>query len=163
MQSAHGAPAVRAQARSTSRGPHPRLHPHVRPVAASALLSASRRVVQRQDAARPGVIVRTGADGVVSSARIGWRAPCGQGLRYSANTIFRKPFDTATADVIQDAGSYRVRLRGGLRARITGTFAGQRDPATDRWSGTWAVKVRVTRRGKTVDRCQLKRATWEAR
>ena len=110
-----------------------------------------------------GVIVRTGADGVVASARIGWRAPCGQGLRYSANTVFRKPLDVATTDVIQDAGSYRVRLRGGLRARITGTFAGQRDPATDRWSGTWAVKVRVTRRGKTVDRCQLKRATWEAR
>ena len=109
-----------------------------------------------------GVIVRTGADGVVSSARIGWRAPCGQGLRYSANTTFTKPLDAATADVIQDAGSYRVRLHGGLRARITGTFAGQRDPATDRWSGTWAVKVRVTRRGKTVDRCQLKRATWEA-
>ena len=56
----------------------------------------------------------------------------------------------ATADAIQDAGSYGVRLRGGLRGRITGTFAGQRDPATDRWSGTWAVKVRVTRRGKTV-------------
>ena len=110
-----------------------------------------------------GVIVRTSADGVVSSARIGWRAPCGQGLRYSANTTFRPPFDAATTDLIQDAGSYGVRLRGGLRARITGSLVGQRDPATDRWSGTWAVKVRVTGRGKTVDRCQLKRATWEAR
>jgi hypothetical protein len=41
-------------------------------------------------------------------------------------------------------------------------LVGQRDPATDTWSGTWAVNVRVTRRGETVDRCQLERATWVA-
>ena len=109
------------------------------------------------------VTVRTGADGVVNHARIGWRAPCGQGIRYSSGTTFRPPLDAATGDLIQDGGTYRVRLPKGFRARITGTFAGQRDPATDRWSGTWTVKVRVSRRGKVVDRCALKRGTWKAR
>ncbi len=64
---------------------------------------------------------------------------------------------------MQDAGTYRKRTKGGYRARITGTFAGQRDPATDRWTGTWAVKVMVTRKGKVVDRCALKRVTWKAK
>ena len=60
-------------------------------------------------------------------------------------------------------GTYRKRTKGGYRARITGTFAGQRDPATDRSTGTWAVKVMVTRKGKVVDRCALKRVTWTAK
>ena len=107
--------------------------------------------------------VRTGADGVVNFARIGWRAPCGQGIRYNGNTSFRPPLDAATADSITDGGTYRVRIKGGIRARITGTFTGQRNPATDRWSGTWAVKVMVSRRGRVIDTCELKQLRWNAR
>ena len=109
------------------------------------------------------VKVRTGADAVVNRAQIGWRAPCGQGLRYRSDTTFRPPLDAATGDAITDSGTYRERMRGGVRARITITLAGQRDPATDRWSGTLAVKVLVSRRGKVIDSCELKRASWTAR
>lgn len=109
------------------------------------------------------VEVKTGADGVVKKAGIGWRAPCGQGRVYGGTTGFRAPIDVATTDAIQDSGTYRKRTKGGYRARITGTFSGQRDPATDRWTGTWAVKVMVTRKGKVVDRCALKRVTWKAK
>ena len=63
----------------------------------------------------------------------------------------------------RSSAAYRVRIRGGYRARITPTLAGQRDPASDRWSGTLAVKVMVTRRGKVVDQCELKRLSWNAR
>jgi len=107
--------------------------------------------------------IRTGADGVVNFARLGWRAPCGQNIRYNGNTTFRPPLDAATTDSLTDGGTYRVRIRGGFRARITGTITAQRDPATDRWSGTWAVKVMVTRRGKVVDTCELKQLRWNAR
>lgn len=109
------------------------------------------------------VKLRTGADGVVSRVALGYRAPCGDGYRFNEHTTFRPAFDAATTDTVQDTGTYRVRYRGGLRARITPTLAGQRDPATDRWSGTLAVKIMVTRKGKVIDQCELKRLTWTAR
>jgi len=107
--------------------------------------------------------VRTGADGVVNRVQIGWRAPCGGGVRYQNDTTFRPVLDVATADAVQDAGTYRERVRGGYRARITTSLAGQRDPATDTWSGTLVVKVLVAKKGKVVDRCELKRATWTSK
>src|SRR5215213_2937696 len=63
--------------------------------------------------------VRTGADGVVNRARLSWRAPCGQNIRYTGATVFRPPLDVATGGSFQDGGTYRVRIKGGFRARIT--------------------------------------------
>src|SRR5687768_15278732 len=96
------------------------------------------------------VKVRTGADGVVNRVALGYRAPCGDGYRFNEHTTFRPQFDLATGDAVQDTGTYRVRYRNGLRARITPTLVGQRDPATDRWSGTLAVKIMVSRKGKVI-------------
>jgi hypothetical protein len=107
-------------------------------------------------------VVVTGADGVVTRARIAWRAPCGQNKRYVGSTSFRAPLDAATGDLVQDAGTYRTRVRG-YTARITIAVAGLRDPATDRWSGTLAVKVKVKRNGKLVDRCSASKLTWKAK
>ena len=109
------------------------------------------------------VTLRTGGDGVVNRVQIGWRAPCGQRIVYNGRTGWRPSFDVATGDAVQDTGTYRVRVRGGFRARITTTLVGQRNPAADRWAGTLAVKVLVARRGKVVDTCQLKRLRWTAR
>jgi hypothetical protein len=109
------------------------------------------------------VSVRTGADGIITKASLGWRAPCGGNIVFNARTGWRPPFDAATPDSFTDVGSYRVRTRDGERARIATTFTGQRDPATDRWAGTLAVKVRVSKGGKVIDRCQVKRLTWKAR
>ena len=80
-----------------------------------------------------------------------------------ARTGFRPPFDVGHARRVQDQGTYRVNAGDGERARITGTFVGQRDPATDRWSGTLAMKVMVTKRGKVIDTCELKRLRWKAK
>lgn len=107
--------------------------------------------------------LRTGADGIINRASIGWRAPCGQNIVFNGKTGWRPPFDAATPDSFQDEGTYRTRAENGERARITATFVGQRDPATDRWSGTLAVKVMVSKRGRVIDTCQLKRLTWRAR
>lgn len=110
-----------------------------------------------------GVSLRTGADGVINKASLRWRAPCGQGYFWHGATGFRPPFDAATPDAFQDEGTYRTRAKNGERSRVTTTFAGQRDPATDRWTGTFAVKVMVSKRGKVIDRCELKRVTWTAK
>jgi hypothetical protein len=104
----------------------------------------------------------TGADGVVTRVRLVWRAPCGQHRRFGTATVFTPPFDGATADMVRDAGTYRTKINGYV-GRITGTLVGQRDPATDRWSGTFAVKVRVSRHGKVVDHCSASRLTWKVK
>src|SRR3954453_4073730 len=87
--------------------------------------------------------VTTGAGGVVTRARVAWTAGCGRKGRFRESTTFKAPLDAATADSVQDAATYRSSKDAhGYVGRITITFAGQRDPATDRWSGTLAVKVR---------------------
>jgi hypothetical protein len=107
--------------------------------------------------------VRTAANGVVSRARVVWSARCGHNRRFRDSTTFKAPLDAATADMVQDAGTYRVKDASGYVGRITIRLAGQRDPASDRWSGTLAVKVRVSRRGKVVDRCSASKLTWKAK
>ncbi|MDA0170873.1 hypothetical protein OJ998_17355 [Solirubrobacter taibaiensis] len=109
------------------------------------------------------VTLRTGADGIINKASVGWRAPCGGKIVFTSRTGWRPPFDSATPDAFMDQGTYRVNAGDGERGRITSTFVGQRDPATDRWSGTLAVKVMVTKRGKVIDTCELKRLRWNAR
>ena len=63
----------------------------------------------------------TGADGVPTWVRVSWRAPCnGRATRATGGTKFVAPFTAANADLVQDTGkSYRVRIKGGLRGRIS--------------------------------------------
>ncbi|MDA0185363.1 hypothetical protein OJ997_33970 [Solirubrobacter phytolaccae] len=109
------------------------------------------------------ITLRTGADGIINRAKLSWRAPCGQGYFFHGSTGWRPPLDSATADTFQDEGTYRTRAKNGERSRITTTFAGVRDPATDRWRGTLVVNVMVSKKGKVIDRCRLKNVTWRAR
>ena len=81
----------------------------------------------------------------------------------NARTGLRPPFDVATPDASMDRGTYRVSAGDGERAASPARSSGQRDPATDRWSGTLAVKVMVTKRGKVIDTCELKRLRWNAK
>src|SRR3954447_8707984 len=107
--------------------------------------------------------VRTGANGVVSRARLVWSARCGHNRRFRDATTFKAPLDAATADMVQDAGTYRVKDAAGYIGRITMTLAGQRNTSTDRWAGTLAVKVQVSRHGKVVDQCSASKLTWHAK
>jgi hypothetical protein len=105
-----------------------------------------------------GVVVHAGADGVVDRVRIGWKAHCADGV-YISRTLFRAPLDTATTTRFADAGRYRGHPPG-YEARIWVRIAGAlRD---DAWHGTFRVNVRVTRRGRYVDTCRLKRLKWRA-
>jgi len=106
--------------------------------------------------------VTTGADGVVTKVRVVWSAKCRTGLKYRESTTFKAPIDAATGDMVQDAGTYKQRLVRGYIGHITISVSGQRDPAADRWSGSLTTKVRVTSKGKTIDRCNAT-VSWKAR
>ena len=107
------------------------------------------------------MIVHTGDDGLVDRVRIGWRAHCATGGRYTSRTIFGAPLDSATATAFTDTGNYRARPKG-YTARIHTTIAGAWVAATDRWRGRFTVRVRVVKDGAIVDTCRLKRLRWSA-
>jgi hypothetical protein len=105
------------------------------------------------------VTVRTGGDDRAERVRVSWKASCEKGS-YMSRTVFRRPFDVSEAAEFEDSGTYRVQVPGGYRARhrvfVRGTLE------DDRWSGSFTVRTRVTRRGRLVDRCRLERMRWTA-
>jgi hypothetical protein len=105
----------------------------------------------------------TGADGVPTRVRVAWRAPCKRpGFHATGGTKFTPPFTAVSAELVQDTGkSYRVRIKGGLRARISTDLVVKRDGA--RWVGTLAVKELFARHGKVVDSCQVKKVRFALR
>jgi hypothetical protein len=106
------------------------------------------------------VVVRTGDDGTVNRVRIGWKARCGNG-NYKSRTLFSPPLDSATSTSFTDAGSYRGHPEG-YSARIWVRITGNRDAGESTWSGTFRVKVRVSKGGERVDTCRLRRLRWSA-
>ena len=115
------------------------------------------------------VTMTTGDDNVLKILRINWltRRCALSGSRFQHITSFRPPFDSATPDAFEDAGSFRVADRGGIRSRVTIALTGQRRPdpanqATETWSGTLRANVVVRRRGRVIDRCRLRQITWNA-
>ncbi len=99
----------------------------------------------------------TGADGVPTRVRVSWRAPCKQpGYRATGGTRFSPPFTSATPDVVTDTNkTYRVRLKRGMRGRITTNLVVNRQG--DRWVGTLGVRELFSRNGKVIDVCEVKR------
>jgi len=108
-----------------------------------------------------GVVVRTGDDGTVTRIRIGWKAQCAVGDWYKSRTLFVSPLDSATSTTFADAGSYRAHPEG-YQARIWVRITGNRDAGESTWSGTFRVKVRVSKGGEHVDTCRLRRLRWSA-
>jgi hypothetical protein len=99
----------------------------------------------------------TGADGVPTRVRVSWRAPCKQpGYRATGGTRFEAPFTSVSGDVVTDTNkTYRVRIKGGLRGRITTNLVVNR--SGDRWVGTLGVRELFARKGRVIDVCQVKK------
>jgi hypothetical protein len=76
--------------------------------------------------------------------------------------LFVPPFDASTTAAFEDEGTYRVRIKGGYRARHTAFVSASLD-AGGVWRGTFRVRTRVTRKGKFVDSCRLKDTRWSAK
>jgi hypothetical protein len=106
------------------------------------------------------VVVRTDAGGVVNRVRIGWKANCAKGAWYKSRTLFLPPLDSATATSFAHVANYRGHPEG-FKSRIWVRVAGTLD--NDVWSGTFRVRVRVSKNGELVDTCRLKGLRWRAR
>jgi hypothetical protein len=110
--------------------------------------------------------VVVGGGGQVTRIRISYSAPCGD-PRYRFPNVLRlePPFDTATADDVTETLKLSDKLRGGGHSRQTATVTAHRavdSAGAESWSGTFKTRVVLTRAGKTLDACELKRVTWTA-
>ena len=86
-----------------------------------------------------GVSVRTGDDGEVELVRVNWKARCDKGT-YRSRTVFDRPFDVSERTEFEDAGTVRVNVGDGYRARHRVYVRGTLDD--DRWTGTFSVRTR---------------------
>ena len=59
------------------------------------------------------------------------------------------------------AGSFRFRIRGGERARATTSLDGGLR-RSGRWTGNFRLRVRVTKNGRFVANCRVRRVGWNA-
>jgi hypothetical protein len=110
--------------------------------------------------------VVVGEGGTVTRIRISYSAPCGD-PRYRFPNVLRlePPFDAATPDDVTDELKLSDRLMGGGRSRQTATVTAHRKvdaSGAESWSGTFKTRVVLTRGGKKLDTCELKRVTWTA-
>jgi hypothetical protein len=110
--------------------------------------------------------VVVGADGLVTRIRISYSAPCGD-PRYRFPNVLRvePPFDTATPDDVTTRLKLNDKLLGGGRSRQTVTVTAHRSgdaAGAESWRGTFKTRVVLTRGGKKLDTCELKRVTWTA-
>jgi hypothetical protein len=110
--------------------------------------------------------VVVGAVGLVTRIRISYSAPCGD-PRYRFPNVLRvePPFDTATPDDVTTRLKLNDKLLGGGRSRQTVTVTAHRSvdaAGAESWRGTFKTRVVLTRGGKKLDTCELKRVTWTA-
>lgn len=98
-------------------------------------------------------------NGVPKRMKIGWTVACKKHKSTGpTSTRFFRPFDQATADVINDQDAVARTFAKGLRVRNRAKLAGQRADAT--WSGTFSVKRSFYRKGKKFDECRADNVTW---
>ena len=107
---------------------------------------------------RPASVV-IGSDGLLRAARVNWRTDCRSGT-FSTKTIFLRPHDASTPESFRDSGTYRTRGNS-YRFRTTASIRGTR-MSERRWRGRFSAKVLVTRKGRYVDTCRLRRLSWSA-
>ena len=110
--------------------------------------------------------VVTAPDGLVKRIRISYSAPCGD-PRYRFPNVLRieRPFDASSTDDVTERLKLDDKLTGGGRSRQTVTVTAHRTVDADgaeSWSGTFKTRAVLTRGGKKLDTCELKRVTWSA-
>jgi hypothetical protein len=134
----------------------------VRLIAAALIALAPTAAYRGETTQHKVASVITSADGQVQRIRIGYSAPC-HDPRYRFPNVMRlePPFDTATPDLVETHLSFREKLRGGGHTKQTVALTATR--AGDTWSGTFATTIVLTRGGKHLDTCKLKRVRWTAR
>jgi len=107
--------------------------------------------------------VRTGADGLVTSARIRWRARCGRGARpLKGGTRFVRPIDRLEPRSFEDGGKTPpVRIDRRTIVQDTAFVQGKLG-SSGVWRGTFHIRVAFKRGDRVVLRCRAK-TRWRAR
>jgi hypothetical protein len=105
--------------------------------------------------------VHTGADGLVSQVRIRYLARCTDREVLTGGVQTLPPIDHSAAGSFQDSGSFRFRIRGGERARAFMSIEGGLR-RSGRWTGSFRIRVRVTKGGRFVATCRTGRIGWKA-
>jgi hypothetical protein len=111
--------------------------------------------------------VVVGSTGLITRIRISYSAPCSSDPAYRFPNVLRlePPFLTSTKDELDETVKLSDPIRGGGRSRQTATVTARRtvdSSGVESWKGTFKTKAVLTRGGKRVDTCQLKRVTWRA-
>jgi hypothetical protein len=134
----------------------------VRLIAAALIALAPTAAYRGETSQHKIASVLTSADGQVQRVRIGYSAPC-RDPRYRFPNVmrFEPPFDTATPDLVKTRVTLREKLKGGGRTKQTVALTATR--AGNAWSGTFATTIVLTRGGRHLDTCRLKRVHWTAR
>jgi hypothetical protein len=107
------------------------------------------------------VTVRTGADGLVTRARISWRTRC-RGGSFTGGTVFLRPIDRLEPRAFEDGGTYRRRI-GRFRSTDTAFIQGKLRADGRRWRGSFHMRSVIRRRGRVVTRCRVPKVRWSAR
>jgi hypothetical protein len=109
-----------------------------------------------------GAGVRIGPDGLAQRVTIGWTAPCRRAhARFRDGTLFRGPLPVSTTTAFRAAGTYRLDVGQGLRARVLVRVRG-RQVNSHRWRGTFSASAIVLRRGRRYDSCRTRTVRWRA-
>jgi len=108
-----------------------------------------------------GAFVHTGANGVVSYAKIRYAAPCRDNTAVFANVVFVPPIDSATTTSFFDRGPFRFRIGKHERVRANTTIRGGLR-RSGRWTGTFSIRLRVYVRGRLDTTCRIRRLGWKA-
>jgi hypothetical protein len=106
-----------------------------------------------------GVTLTLDAAGVPKTLNYNWTLSCRKSkAKGPVKSSFVRPFDQATADVINDTDRRSRRFSGGLRVRYTGSLTAQR--AGEAWSGTFSIMREFFRKGRKFDTCRADNVTF---
>jgi hypothetical protein len=109
---------------------------------------------------QPGqsITLKIAADGSVKSAHLTWETKCKGGTTATGSTTFRKlkrstptGFSSSGKDV-DKKGKLKLTFRSQIDGDATGTG----------FKGTFKSKVKVEKKGKTVNRCNTRKIRWSA-
>jgi hypothetical protein len=109
---------------------------------------------------QPGqsITLKIAADGSVKSAHLTWETKCKGGTTATGSTTFRKlkrstptGFSSSGKDV-DKKGKLKLTFRSQIDGDATGTG----------FKGTFKSKVKVEKKGKTVNRCKTGLIRWSA-
>jgi len=106
-----------------------------------------------------GVSIHTDAGGHVNFAHVRYRVPCRDGSDVRGGVHSLPPYDTPGTRSFADSDPYRFRI-GRIRVRANASIEGGLR-RSGRWTGTFAVRMRLFRNGRLLTTCRL-RTGWKA-